>query len=178
MARERKIIVSIATSADGYIARPDGSVDWLNRFHQSGDYGMAAFFRSIDTILWGRKTYDLALALGGSAGGFGPKVKHYVFSHHPPEFPTTDVEFVNQPVRPFAERLRAEPGKDIWIMGGGMLIASFLDEGQIDEFIIAVIPTFIGEGIPLMSPRRRLVPLDLVSSRKYPNGVVRLHYRI
>jgi hypothetical protein len=66
MARKRKIIVYIATSADGYIARPDGDVEWLNRPRVAGDYGMAAFFRSIDTILWGRKTYDIG-AEGGPA---------------------------------------------------------------------------------------------------------------
>lgn len=178
MKGKRKIIVYIATSADGYIARPDGSVDWLNRPRTAGDYGMGAFFRSIDTILWGRKTWDLALGMGGKGGGFGPKVKNYVFSHRPPESPTPDAEFVNEPIGAFAKRLRAEAGKDIWMMGGGGLIASFLDEGEIDEFIIHLIPIFIGEGIPLIQPRHRLVPLALLSSRRYSDGVVRLHYRV
>jgi len=93
---------------------------------------MNKFFRSIDTILWERKT------------------------HRPPTSPTPDVEFVNEPVGAFGQRLRAQPGKHIWIMGGGGLIASFLDEGEIDEFIIHVIPTFIGEGIPLIEARHRL----------------------
>jgi dihydrofolate reductase len=110
---------------------------------------MNKFFRSIDTILWERKTYEPALARGG-ARGFGPKVKNYVFTHQPPTCPTPDVEFVNEPVGAFGQRLRAQPGKHIWIMGGGGLIASFLDQGEIDEFIIHVIPTFIGEGIPLI----------------------------
>jgi dihydrofolate reductase len=87
MKSKRKIIVYIATSADGYIARPDGNVDWLNRPRTAGDYGMGAFFKSIDTILWGRKTYDVSLGLGGGTGGFGPKVKNYVFTHRPPEAP-------------------------------------------------------------------------------------------
>lgn len=139
---------------------------------------MGAFFRSIDTILGGRKTWDLALGMGGKGGGFGPKVKNYVFSHRPPESPTPDAEFVNEPIGAFAKRLRAEAGKDIWMMGGGGLIASFLDEGEIDEFIIHLIPIFIGEGIPLIQPRHRLVPLALLSSRRYSDGVVRLHYRV
>ncbi len=174
----RKIIVYIATSADGYIARPNGSVDWLNRPRTVGDYGMRAFFRSIDTILWGRRTYDLALGMGGKGGGFGPKVKNYVFSHRPPESATPDVDFVNEPIGTFAKRLRAEAGKDIWMMGGGGLIASFLDEGEIDELIIHVIPIFIGEGIPLIHPRHRSVPLALLSCRPYSDGVVRLHYSV
>ncbi len=178
MKKDRKIIVYIATSADGYIARADGSVDWLDRPRAAGDYGMAAFFRSIDTILWGRKTYEPMLASGGKGGRFGPKVKNYVFSHRPPTSPTPGVEFVNEPIGAFAKRLRSEAGKDIWIMGGAGLIASFLDEGEINEFIIHVIPTFIGEGIPLIQPRHRLVPLELRSVRHFSDGVVRLHYDV
>src|SRR5215468_10340162 len=71
MKRQRKIIVYIATSADGYIARPDGGVDWLNRPRTTGDYGMGTFLRSIDTVLWGRKTYDQAMGSGHGGGGFG-----------------------------------------------------------------------------------------------------------
>lgn len=178
MRGKRKIIAYIATSADGYIARADGSVDWLNRPQTAGDYGMAAFFRSIDTILWGRKTYDLALQMGGTSVGYGPKVRSYVFSHRLPESPAPDVKFVNEPISAFAKRLRAEAGKDIWMMGGGGVIASFLDEGEIDEFIINVIPTFVGEGIPLIQPRHRLVPLALRSVRRFRDGVVRLHYNV
>lgn len=175
----RKIIVYIATSADGYIARPDGSVDWLNRPRTAGDYGMRAFFKTIDTILWGRKTYDKALEFGegsGGGAGFGPNVKNYVFSSRPPSSATPGAEFVTEPIAAFARRLRATPGKHIWMMGGGGIIASFLDEGQIDELIIHIIPTLIGEGIPLIAPRHRSVPLALHSCRRYSDGVVRLHY--
>jgi dihydrofolate reductase len=174
--RDRKIIVYIDTSADGYIARPDGSVDWLKRPRTAGDCGMAAFLRSIDTILWGRKTYDLATKMGGSGAGFGPKVKNYVFTHHPSQSPPPDIEFVNEPINAFAKRLRSTPGKDIWMMGGAGIIGSFLDEGEIDEFIIHVVPTFIGEGIPLVQPRHRNVALTLKSVRRFADGVARLHY--
>jgi dihydrofolate reductase len=175
---KRKIIVYIATSADGFIARPDGGIDWLNRPSPKGNYGAAAFFRSIDTILWGRKTYDFAQTMGGG-DMFGPKVRNYVFSRHPPtDRPPAGFEFVSGPVAPFAKELRARPGKDIWMMGGAGLIASFLDEGQIDEFSIHVIPVLIGEGIPLVEPRHRNVPLHLLSTRKFPDGVVHLNYRV
>jgi dihydrofolate reductase len=177
----RKIIVHIATSADGYIARPDGSVDWLDRAGAPADYGMREFYRSIDTILWGRKTYEVALDFQkrGIAGAeFDPKVKNYVFSHTPPPSAPPAVEFVTEPVDAFAERLRAAPGKNVWIMGGGGLIGSFLDEGAVDEFVMHVIPVFIGEGIPLIAPRHRTVPLQLESSRSYPDGVVQLHYSV
>jgi len=179
MKRERKIVVYIATSADGYIARADGSVDWLNRPRPAGNYGMGKFLRSIDTILWGRNTYDQALKMTGGKGvGFGPKIKNYVFSHRPPESPTPDVEFVSEPIGAFAQRLRAKPGKDIWMMGGGGLIASFLDEGEIDEFSIHVIPILIGEGIPLVQPRQRLIRLKLQSVHRFSDGVAHLNYAV
>src|SRR5712691_12885650 len=124
MKTKRKIIVYIATSADGYIARPDGNVDWLNRPRPAGDYGMGAFFKSIDTILWGRKTYGVGLEHGGVDLGYGSKIKNYVFTHHPPKTASPGMEFVNEPISQFAKRLRAQPGKDIWMMGGGEIIAS------------------------------------------------------
>lgn len=178
MTRQRKIIVYIATSADGFIARPDDSVDWLNT-RNPGDYGMGAFFKTIDTILWGRKTYGVGLEMNeGGLGVYGSSIKNYVFSRRPPKKHAPDVEFVKGPIKEFAQRLRASPGKNIWMMGGGGIIASFLDAGEIDEFIIHVIPTFIGEGIPLIAPKHRLVPLTLLSVRDYPDGVLRLHYAV
>jgi dihydrofolate reductase len=171
--------VYIATSADGYIARPDGGVEWLDRPRPRGNYGMGAFYESIDTILWGRKTYDVALGFTGGKGvGTGSGVKNYVFSRRPPKSHTADVEFVRQPIKTFAKRLRATPGKDVWMMGGAGLIGSFLDSGEIDEFVIHVIPTIIGKGIPLIAPRHRLVPLALLSTRRFPDGVVKLHYAV
>jgi dihydrofolate reductase len=179
MKRKRKIITYISTSADGYIARADGSFDWLDRPRPKGTYGIGAFFRSIDTILWGRKTYDQSMAMtGGVDGGMGLQVKNYVFTHRPPDSRPPGVEFVRQPIPAFAKRLRAEPGKDIMMMGGGGVIASFLEHGEIDEFIIHVVPVFIGEGIPLIRRGKRTVPLALESSRRFADGVVRMHYRV
>jgi dihydrofolate reductase len=182
MSIRRKIIVYIATSADGYIARPDGDVEWLNRRPTTVDYGMREFYSSIDTILWGRGTYDWLLNYSKkkrkTKGLFDAKVANYVFSRKPPKRAAPGVEFVTEPVKTFAQRLRATRGKHIWMMGGGRLIASFLDAGEIDEFDIHVIPVFIGDGIPLIAPRHRDVPLRLRSARKYPDGVVRLRYDV
>lgn len=181
LKKGRKIIVYIATSADGFIARKDGSVDWLDRPPTAGDYGMGDFFKTIDTVLWGRKTYDMAFGgkKGSSDGGFGPKIKSYVFTHNPPPHAgKSKFEFVNEPINDFAARLRTQEGKDIWMMGGGGVIGSFLDAGEIDEFIIHVIPTFIGEGIPLIEPRHRNVPLELLTSHVYEDGVVKLQYAV
>jgi dihydrofolate reductase len=181
MNHPRKIIVSIATSADSYIARPDGDVAWLDRPLPKGNYGMPAFFKSVDTILWGRKTYAKSLEMGMEAGMkaavFGPQIKNYVFSRHPQKSSVPTFEFVNEPVKIFAQRLRAQPGKNIWMMGGGEIIASFLDQGEIDEFRINIIPILIGEGIPLIQPRHRSIRLKLLSTKAFPDGVVHLHYR-
>ncbi len=177
----RKIIVYIATSADGFIARKDGGIDWLERPQIKGNYGMGAFYKSIDTILWGRKTYDLVLQFEKEGKG-GPddfrEIRNYAFSRRPPRKVARGFEFVKEPIKKFAKRLRAQKGKDVWMMGGGGIIASFLDEGAIDEFIIHVIPVFIGEGVPLIAPRHRTVPLKLISTKKYSDGVVRLHYEV
>lgn len=174
----RKIIVYIATSADGYIARRNGSVDWLDRPRIKGNYGMGEFYNSIDTILWGRKTAGLTTKMSGEQGGFDPRVKNYIFSRKPPRKPVEGAEFVKEPIPEFAKRMRSLAGKNIWMMGGAGIIASFLDEGAIDEFIIHIIPTLIGEGIPLIAPRHRTVPLKLVSCKNFSDGVVRLHYAV
>ena len=178
MEKKRKIIVYIATSADGYIARSDGDVGWLDRPRPKGNYGMGEFLKTIDTILWGRKTYGKGIEMGIKAAGFGKGIKNYVFSHQPLDSLEPGVDFISEPIKTFAQRLRSQQGKDIWMMGGGGIIASFLDENEIDEFIIHVVPIFIGKGIPLIAARHRAVPLELLASRSYPDGVVRLHYAI
>jgi hypothetical protein len=114
MVHRRKIIVYIATSADGFIGRPDGSVDWLDRPRPKGNYGMDAFYQSIDTILWGRRTCDMALDFqkkGMAGSAFDAKVKNYVFTHNPLQSAApAGVEFVKEPIKAFAARLR-EKGK-------------------------------------------------------------------
>jgi len=178
MKRRRKIVVSIAMSTDGFIARSDGDVAWLDRPGPKRDYGLGEFFKTIDTILWGRKTYDKGIEMGMKSADFGPGVKHYLFSRRPQKSLLPGFEWTRETVKTFAKRLRAQRGKDIWMMGGGGIIASFLDEGEIDEFRIHVIPILIGEGIPLIQPRHLSIPLRLLSSKSFPDGVVELNYRV
>lgn len=177
MTKRRNVVVHIATSADGYIARPDGDLEWLtSRPAPAGFYGMNAFMKSIDTKVLGRKTYEASLRLGAKFDAKSPTI---VFSRHsaPADAPS-GVEFVNGAIGPFVSRLRAQPGKDMWLMGGGEIIASFLDERAIDEFVISVVPLFIGVGIPLIARRHRHVLLDLHSVERFEDGVVQLHYRV
>jgi dihydrofolate reductase len=174
---QRKIIVNIATSADGYVARPDGNLDWLTkRPAPKGFYGLPQFERSTDAKILGRKTFDLSVKMGAS---FNAANIHYVFSRRsPPASVPAGVSFVTDSIGAFAERLRTQAGKNIWMMGGGGIIGSFLDEGALDEFIITVVPTFIGEGIPLLAPRHREVWLRLLGVRQFPDDVVQLHYQV
>lgn len=175
---QRRIIVEVAISADDYIARPDGDVGWLDRPQPRNQYGLAAFVKTIDTILLGRKTYAKGIELGMKAGEFGPKVRSYVFSRGPQEPLLQGFELARGPIKAFARRLREQAGKDIWMMGGSEIIAAFLDEGEIDELSLHVLPVLIGEGIPLIQPRHRSIPLELLSTRKFPDGVVHLQYRV
>jgi dihydrofolate reductase len=112
MKRRRKVIVEIATSADGYIARLDGDVSWLDRPQPKGHYGMGAFMKSIDTILWGRKTYTKGIEMGMKDGGFGPKIKNYLFTRQPQRSLLPGFELVKEPIKPFAQRLRAYRSND------------------------------------------------------------------
>jgi dihydrofolate reductase len=174
----RKIIVNIATSADGYVARTDGNLDWLTRRPApKGFYGLAKFSRSIDAKILGRKTFDLSMKMGASFSA--DNNMHYVFSRRqPPASVPAGVQFVRESIKAFTERLRTRAGKNIWMMGGGEIIGSFLDEDAIDEFIITIMPTFIGEGIPLIAPRHRELALRLLSLQRFPDGVVQLHYDV
>ena len=173
----RKIIVNIATSADGYVARLDGNLEWLTkRPAPKGFYGLPEFSRSIEAKILGRTTFDFSMRMGAR---FSADDVRYVFSRRPPP-PSVPagVQFVTGSIRAFADRLRSDAGKNIWLMGGGEIIGSFLDEDAIDEFIITVVPIFIGEGIPLIAPRHREVALRLLSSQQFPDDVVQLHYNV
>ena len=178
MTKRRNVIVHIGTSADGYIARPDGDLEWLtSRPKPDGFYGMGDFMKSIDTKLLGRTTYEESLRMGAKFERQNERT--IVFSRHaPPADAPSGVEFVNGAIGSFVSHLREQPGKDIWLMGGGELIASCLDEDVIDEFVISVAPVFIGEGIPLIARRPRHVLLNLQAVERFEDGVVQLRYRV
>jgi dihydrofolate reductase len=177
MAKPRRVIVHIAASADGYIARPDGDLDWLtSRPAPKGFYGMGAFMKSIDTTVMGRKTYETSLRLGAT---FTAKEPTIVFTRRKaPRRVPPGVQFVNEPIGPFVSRLRRQPGKDIWLMGGGEVIAAFLDADAVDEFVVSVIPVFIGDGIPLIERRDRHLPLRLRAVKSFKDGLVQMRYSL
>jgi dihydrofolate reductase len=168
----RKIILAAGISLDGYIARPDGSIDFL--FMPKG-YSMGPFFKTIDTALMGRKTYEVALRMsGGKYPSYG--LRTYVFSRSRAPGERDGVIFTNDSARKIVESLRKREGKHIFHMGGGELAREFLKQDLIDEVHLGVVPVLLGEGIPLFPtgfPQRNF---DLIENKTYPQGLVTLKY--
>jgi dihydrofolate reductase len=168
----RKVVLGLGISLDGYIARPDGAVDFL---FMPKDYSMGPFFATIDTAIMGRKTYDDALKMGGSGFG-GSKMKTYVFSHSQPAGELDGVTFVNESPESFVEQLRKRPGKDIWLMGGGELARDFLKDDVVDELYIGIVPILIGQGRPLFPsgfPQREFA---LLENKTFSKGLIALKF--
>jgi dihydrofolate reductase len=169
----RNVVLGLGISLDGYIARPDGAVDFL---FMPKDYSMASFFATIDTAIMGRKTLDAALRMSG--GSYQWEMPTYVFSRTQPPGRRDGLEFVNQSPASLVAKLRRRKGKDIWMMGGGELAREFLRAGLVDELRLGIVPTLLGEGIPLFPagfPQRNL---KLVENESYSKGLVVLKYRV
>lgn len=167
---KRKVVLGLGISLDGYIARPDGSVDFL---FMPKDYSMGPFFKTIDTCVLGRKTYDDGLKMGGSFSG---SMKNYVFSRTLPLGMRDGVLVTNDSPGAVIAEIRKSPGKNIWLMGGGILIREFLKEDLVDELYIGVVPTLIGEGIPLFPSGFPQREFDLVENKSYSQGMIALRY--
>jgi dihydrofolate reductase len=168
----RKVVLGLGTSLDGYIARPDGAVDFL---FMPKDYSMAAFFATVDTAVMGRKTYDVARRLGG--GDFGASaMKSYVFSHSQPPGEHGGVTFVNESPKNFLDELRKRSGKNIWLMGGGELVRDFLKEDLVDELYIGIVPVLLGEGIPLFPSGFPQREFSLLENKTFSKGLISLNY--
>jgi dihydrofolate reductase len=170
-----KCSVFIAVSLDGFIARADGSVDWLSLVESPGeDYGYQRFFDSIDTLVVGRSTYQLAL-------GFDPwpyRGRRCVVLSHQWTTPRHGEEFFEGEVSALAAKLIAEGSEHVYV-DGGAVIRQFLQAGLISELTLSVIPIFLGAGIPLFAPgNAHDQKLELIESRSFPSGLVQMRYRI
>ena len=168
----RDVVLGLGISIDGYIARPNGAVDFL---FMPKDYSMADFFRSIDTAIMGRKTLDAALKMGGGAVG-GSSMATYVFSHSQPAGTREGVTFVNESPAAFVGELRKKTGKNIWLMGGGELARDFLKSDLIDELYIGIVPVLLGEGIPLFPSGFPQRDFTLIENKTYSKGLIALKY--
>jgi dihydrofolate reductase len=176
MTNERKVILYIAASVDGYIARENGEIDWLEEAGSKGegDSGYGEFYNTIDTVLLGRKTYDHVLVL---ANEFPYKDKTcYVFSNEQNQ-EAEHVQFINEDAAAFTKKLKAETGGDIWLVGGAGLLDTFIKEKLVDEFIITVIPIILGKGIPLFKSNNPECELKLKETRRY-GEFVQMHYSL
>jgi len=168
----RKVVLGLGSSLDGYIARPDGAVDFL---FMPKDYSMGPFFATIDTAVMGRKTYDVALKMGGGSYD-GSGMKSYVFSHSQAPGERGGVTFVNEPLKTFVEGLRKRPGKNIWLMGGGELVRDFLKEDLVDELYIGIVPVLIGAGLPLFPSGFPQREFSLLENKTFSKGLIALKY--
>ena len=166
----RRVVYGVGISLDGYIARPDGSVDFL---FMPKDYSMGPFIRTIDAAILGRKTYEVSLSMGGS---FGKEMKSYVLSRTMPAGKRSGATVVNESPAQLVRKLREGAGKNIWLMGGGDLARQFLEEDLVDELYLGVVPVLIGSGIaafPAGFPERKF---ELVESKSFSQGLISLRY--
>jgi dihydrofolate reductase len=171
----RKVTFGGANSLDNYFARPDDAVDWL-RWGREAAAVMAEYWKTIDTVLMGRRTYEVA-ARSGQGGGY-PGVQNYVFSRTLPADPGAGVTVVREDAAAFVRDLKARDGKDICLMGGGTLARSLFEAGLIDEIGFNVHPVLLGSGIPLFHPMSRQIDLELLECRPFKNGCVYVSYRV
>lgn len=176
----RKVVYSLTNSLDNFIARADGAYDWI----LMDDEIMSEFpklYASFDTVLIGRKTYDQTLLqspkTAPEAAGF-MEMKTYVFSRTMKESPNVGVEIISDNAGEFVRSLKNESGKDIWLMGGGILAASLLRERLVDEIGVAIQPILLGSGIPLFPDIGLQVDLQLLECKTYKNGIVGLKYLV
>lgn len=172
---ERKLLLYIAMSLDGYIAGANDDLGFLSSVEQEGeDYGYAKFIDTIDTIILGRKTYDKVISMGHPYPMHGEKVYVITRSERPP---IGSVEFYTGNLAELVSRLKQQPGKNLFCDGGAEIVNELLKAGLFDEIIISTIPVLLGGGIRLFKAGFNLRNLTLVSSKSFPKGLVQLHYR-
>jgi dihydrofolate reductase len=173
----RRVRYGVGISLDGYIAGPAGELDYLV---SDPTYDQRAFFSAIDTVLMGRKTYEAARKHG--AGGF-PGLRAYVFSRTLRAADHPEVTVVASDAAAVVAALRSEAeGKDIWLAGGGALLASLLAAGVVDTVEVGISPVLLGQpGVPLLAPAPPLpvpVRLELTRSQAYPSGLLIAEYAV
>ena len=172
----RKVTFGGANSLDNYLARPDHAVDWL-LWGKEAAAVMTDYWKTIDTVLMGRKTYEVALRAGHRGGAY-PGLKTYVFSRTLSEGSHEGVTVVRQDAAEFVRDLKGQDGKDICLMGGGELARPLFEAGLIDEIGFNIHPVLLGSGIPLFHPMNRQIDLELRECRAFKNGCVYLTYRV
>src|SRR5688572_4254354 len=175
----RKVTFGGANSFDNYFARKDDSVDWLMWTDEVADI-MAEFWKSIDTVVMGRRTYEAALRMGVGGGAY-PGVKNYVFSRTMKKSPAKKVnnlEFISEDAAEFVRKLKAQEGKGICVMGGGLLAKSLFEADLIDEIGFNIHPVLLGSGIPIFYEMDHQIDMELLECKVLKNGCVVVTYRV
>jgi dihydrofolate reductase len=170
----RRVRYVVAMSLDGYIAGPNGEADWII---MDPEIDFRALFEQFDTFLLGRKTFE---AIGGAGGGRRQGAQTIVFSRTLRQEDYPNVTIISENPEQALADLRAKPGKDIWLFGGGSLFRRLLEARQVDAVEVSVMPVLLGEGIPLLPPKpsSERFELNLVSSRTFKTGIVSLEYAV
>lgn len=172
-----KVKLFIATSLDGYIARSNGALDWLDELPnpEKSDFGYLEFYKGIDVVVMGRKTYEEVL--GFDVEWPYPDCECYIISSNTNlATPTPKTSLISELNDQAIVQVKAASKKNIWLVGGGRLINSFLNNDSVDEMIISQIPRIIGGGIPLFPSPMKDTHWELRSAKPFSNGVVNLHY--
>jgi dihydrofolate reductase len=173
----RKVTFGGASSLDNLFARKDGSVDWLIWSNEAAAL-MKAYWKTIDTVLMGRKTYEVALKMGGGNANPYGGVTNYVFSRSGKAKPTQGVTIVSEDAADFVRRLKAEEGKDICVMGGGLLAKSLFEADLVDEVGFNIHPVLLGSGIPVFHEMNHQIDLELIECKAFKVGTVMVTYRV
>ena len=169
----RRVLYRVAASLDGYIAGPRGEVDWIV---SDPAIDFAALYEAIDTVLLGRHTYELTLRPGAPPWPAGWHI--YVFSRTLAPDRHPGVTVISGDAGATVAALRAAPGREIWLFGGGSLFRSLLEAKQVDIVEVVIIPVMLGGGVPLLEAGAPLTRLALEHVQKYASGLVGLRYRV
>ncbi|KAB7665891.1 dihydrofolate reductase family protein [Bacillus sp. B1-b2] len=175
MSTNRNVVLFIACSLDGYIATKEDSLEWLFAVEGEGDNGFSAFYETIDTVMMGRKTYDWIMKQDTEEFPYLGK-DCYVFTSNSKQ-DTDNITYVSGNPSSLVDSLKEQSGKKIWIVGGGELLHTFIQDNLIDEIIITVAPTILGDGIPLFKKGQHTLNLELVGTKTF-NQFVELHYLV
>lgn len=173
----RKIKLYIASSIDGYIARPDGDLDWLTKYPITPDlnYGYDKFFDSVDAVIMGGRTYRDILNMDVI---YPYKDKRsYVITQNKINTPQENIHFISDTIIEIVSDLKEKEGKDIWLVGGGEIISLLLSHDLVDEMIITCIPTLLGDGIPLFPKTKKESTWKLIKNQSYVNGITYTEYQ-
>ncbi|WP_042167668.1 dihydrofolate reductase family protein [Paenibacillus gorillae] len=171
---KRPVTLYIAISMDGYIARENGEIDWLYEIEGEGDNGYSEFYETIDTVLMGNKTYEHTFELADQFPY--PDKTCYVFSRSE-KAPAPHVTFINEDVTGFIEKLKEQDRSKIWIVGGAEILDVLLKNSLVDEFILTMMPTILGKGIPLFKKDNPELKLFLSGTKRY-GQMIQLHYTV